>query len=87
MARRSVRGGWGRGLTAALLSAGVAVGAIGIPAAAPAVAADSAVPEAGSTVSVPSQETAETLAVAEARRTGKPVEVEALRGESSDVVA
>ncbi|MFJ5924288.1 LamG domain-containing protein, partial [Kitasatospora sp. NPDC092948] len=32
-------------------------------------------------------ETAETLAVAEARRTGKPVEVEALRGESSDVVA
>ncbi|MFD7639501.1 LamG domain-containing protein [Kitasatospora sp. NPDC059795] len=36
---------------------------------------------------MPPSDTAETLAVAEARRTGKPVEVEALRGESSDVVA
>ncbi|MFD7735867.1 LamG-like jellyroll fold domain-containing protein [Kitasatospora phosalacinea] len=36
---------------------------------------------------VPPQETAETLAVAEAKRTGKPVEVEALKDESSDVVA
>ncbi|RPE28032.1 LamG-like jellyroll fold domain-containing protein [Kitasatospora cineracea] len=38
-------------------------------------------------MSVPPQETAETLAVAESRRTGKPVEVEALKSESSDVVA
>ncbi|MDR3035105.1 MAG: LamG domain-containing protein, partial [Kitasatospora sp.] len=51
------------------------------------MAAEGAAAGESPTVSVPPQETAETLAVAEARRTGKPVEVEALKSESSDVVA
>ncbi|MFD7735174.1 LamG-like jellyroll fold domain-containing protein, partial [Kitasatospora phosalacinea] len=52
----------------------------------PAVAAEQA-PSAEPTVSVPSNSAAEVLAVTQARRTGKPVDVEALKGESSDVVA
>ncbi|MFJ4681727.1 hypothetical protein [Kitasatospora sp. NPDC088783] len=87
VARRSVHGGWGRTLTAVLLSVGVVVGAVGIPAVSPAVAAEPSGASSGPTVSKPSDGAAEVLAVAEARRSGKPVDVEALKGESSDVVA
>ncbi|MFD7642551.1 LamG domain-containing protein [Kitasatospora sp. NPDC059795] len=73
-------------MTAAALVLGITVGAFGIPDATPAAAAENAPTQSPATPAEPA-DTAETLAVAEAKRTGKPVEVEALRGESSDVVA
>ncbi|WP_189278808.1 hypothetical protein [Kitasatospora griseola] len=73
-------------MTAAVLALGMSVGAFGIPGVAPAGAAESTPAQKSTESATPTHE-AEALAVAEAKRTGKPVEVEALRGESSDVVA
>ncbi|GHF76293.1 hypothetical protein GCM10018790_62790 [Kitasatospora xanthocidica] len=53
----------------------------------PAAAATGGTPPPGATGTQDAQDTAETRAVHEAARTGKPVEVLAKRGESSDTVA
>ncbi|MEU3567370.1 LamG-like jellyroll fold domain-containing protein [Kitasatospora sp. NPDC036755] len=70
-----------------LLAAALAAVALAATAVVPAAAAGGGTPPPGTTSTQDTQDTAETLAVHEAARTGKPVEVLAKRSETSDTVA